>query len=174
MPVAHLIPVEEYLHTDYEPDRDYVDGELEERNLGERDHGDTQGGIYTFLKTQGRRPGVFVFLEQRIQISPTRFRVPDICIVAGERPKEQIFTRPPLAVVEVLSPEDRIQRMQRRVDDYLNFGVRHVWLIDPTSRRGWVCDSNGMHEAKDGMLRTDAEEVALDLPAIFAAIDAEG
>jgi Uma2 family endonuclease len=85
-----------------------------------------------------------------------------------------VFTRPPFVVIEVLSPEDRIQRMQRRVDDYLNFGVRYVWLVDPATRRGWVYDSNGMHEAKDGVLRTDAEEVVLPLPAIFAAIDAEG
>lgn len=174
MSIAHLIPVEEYLRTEYEPDRDYVDGELEERNLGERDHGDTQGGIYTFLKTEGRRPGVFIFLEQRIQISPTRFRVPDVCVVIGERPKEQIFTRPPFVVIEVLSPEDRIQRMQRRVDDYLNFAVRYVWLVDPASRRCWMCDRDGMHEAKDGVLRTDGAEVVLPVPTIFAAIDAEG
>ena len=33
-----LIPIEEYLRTTYHPDRDYVDGEIQERNLGEREH----------------------------------------------------------------------------------------------------------------------------------------
>ena len=35
---ASLISIEEYLSHTYEPDCDYVDGHLEERNLGERDH----------------------------------------------------------------------------------------------------------------------------------------
>ena len=37
-PQPHRIPVEEYLSTSYRPDRDYVDGEIEERNLGEKEH----------------------------------------------------------------------------------------------------------------------------------------
>ncbi len=33
------ISLEEYLRTSYHPDRDYVDGEVQVRNLGEFDHG---------------------------------------------------------------------------------------------------------------------------------------
>ena len=33
-----LIPVEEYLRTVYRPDCDYIDGEVLERNLGEKPH----------------------------------------------------------------------------------------------------------------------------------------
>ena len=33
------VSVEEYLHSAYEPDRELVDGRLEERNVGEFDHG---------------------------------------------------------------------------------------------------------------------------------------
>jgi hypothetical protein len=32
------IPVEEYLRTTYHPDMEYVDGQLVERNVGERRH----------------------------------------------------------------------------------------------------------------------------------------
>ena len=35
---ANLLPLEEYLRSDYQPDREYVDGEIHERNLGEKDH----------------------------------------------------------------------------------------------------------------------------------------
>jgi hypothetical protein len=37
-----LIPIEEYLHTSYHPDREYVDGDIQERNLGEKDHSKLQ------------------------------------------------------------------------------------------------------------------------------------
>ena len=33
-----MVSLEEYLTTAYEPDCDFVDGDLEERNLGEWDH----------------------------------------------------------------------------------------------------------------------------------------
>jgi hypothetical protein len=33
-----LISVEEYLNTSYRPDREYIDGALLERNVGERAH----------------------------------------------------------------------------------------------------------------------------------------
>ena len=39
---ATLISVAEYLTTAYSPDRDYVDGEVVERNLGELDHSSIQ------------------------------------------------------------------------------------------------------------------------------------
>ena len=34
-----LIPVSEYLNTSYRPDCDYKDGEVLERNVGEKPHG---------------------------------------------------------------------------------------------------------------------------------------
>jgi len=38
MPSRTLVSVDEYLHTSYDPDCDYVDGAIVERNVGERDH----------------------------------------------------------------------------------------------------------------------------------------
>ena len=44
---------------------------------------------------------------------------------------EQIITHPPLAVFEVLSPEDRLQRMKRKLEDYRAMGIPEIWVIDP-------------------------------------------
>ena len=35
---AQLLSLEAYLQTSYRPDCDFVDGVLEDRNVGERDH----------------------------------------------------------------------------------------------------------------------------------------
>ena len=173
---AHAVPfvsVEEYLRGDYEPDCDYVDGVLEERHLGERDHGEMELAICTYFKGKGRKPNIRPYLEQRVQVKPTRYRVPDVCLMIGPKPTEQIFTSPPAIVIEVLSPEDRLPRIQRRVDDFLNFGVKRVWLIDPASRRSWEWDRAGMREVPDGLF-IDAElDITLPLSEIFAAIDAD-
>jgi len=42
MATGTLVSVEEYLNTSYSPDCDYVDGEVLERNLGEREHSELQ------------------------------------------------------------------------------------------------------------------------------------
>ena len=169
MGTATLVPVSEYLSTDYSPDCEYVDGELEERNMGERDHGNVQMALSAYLYNRRKQLRIRVFLEQRIQLSPTRFRVPDICVVAGPEPQEQIFTQPPFLCVEILSPEDRMSRMQEKIDDYLGFGVRYVWLVNPQSRRAYVYTSEGMTEVKDGVLRTREPEIAVPLEEVFPA-----
>lgn len=167
---ATLIPVEEYLTTSYEVDCDYVEGELVERNVGERDHGSLQGAIYARFFAGRRESGVYPFLEQRIQISARRFRVADVCLVVGQ-PVEQIFTKPPLVVIEILSPEDRMSRMLARIGDYLDFGVRYVWVIDSVSRRTHAYTQQGSHEVKDGILRTENPDIELRLDEIFRELD---
>jgi Uma2 family endonuclease len=170
---APLVSVEEYLRSDYEPDRDYVDGELVERHLGEREHGETEFAICAYFKGEGKRPGLYAYLETRMRVSPTRYRVPDVCIYLGPKPTDRVFSKAPAVVIEVLSPEDRLQRMRQRVDDYLNFGVNTVWLVDPIARRGWVWDRAGMREQADGVLHDADLNVTLPLPEIFASIDAD-
>lgn len=167
MGTAVLVPVSEYLSTDYSPDCDYLDGELEERNVGAKDHGNVQKRLLLYLSSREEQLGIAVFLEQRVQLSPTRFRVPDICVTLGPEPDEQIFTRPPFLCIEILSPEDRMSRMQDKIDDYLAFGVRYVWLVNPQSRRAQVYAREGMTEVKDGVLRTREPEIAVPLAEVF-------
>jgi hypothetical protein len=49
MAAATQISVDEYLKTTYRPDRDYVDGEVVERNLGEYDHSRPQALVCMYL-----------------------------------------------------------------------------------------------------------------------------
>jgi hypothetical protein len=57
MKAATLISVEEYLRTSYRPDCDYVDGEVLERNVGERDHSKLQREFILYLGTRGTGTG---------------------------------------------------------------------------------------------------------------------
>jgi Uma2 family endonuclease len=171
MESAALISVAEYLRTAYSPDCDYVDGEVQERNLGELDHSDLQGEFIHYFRSRRRQWKVYAYPEQRVQVSPTRFRIPDVCVYVGEAPKDQIFRTPPFICIEVLSPEDRTARFQQRIDDYLAFGVRYVWVIDPATRRAWVHIKDGVHEAKDGVLRTAEPTLTVPLAEIFAGMD---
>ena len=144
-----LISVSEYLKTSYRPDCDYVDGSLEERNWGEHDHAALQAALVLWFGQRQQEWNIEVLPEQRMQISAARFRVPDVCLVSLDQPVEQILTKPPLACIEILSPEDTMRRMQERVEDYRNFGVQNIWILDPGTRKGYDCGASGWLEATE-------------------------
>jgi Uma2 family endonuclease len=164
-----LVSVEEYLHTAYDPDCDYVDGVLVDRNVGEKDHSKAQKRILLYLEERRVRWNIFVIQELRVQVSRTRYRIPDICVVAGPEPDEQILTTPPFLCIEILSPEDRMSRMQQRIDDYLAFGVSYVWVIDPQTRRAWAYTAEVMREVRDGLLRTENPDITVPLQEVFGS-----
>jgi len=166
-----LVSVEEYLHTSYDPDCDYVDGEIVERYVGETDHSDCQGRIYAYFLNRSRQLRVYPLVEERVQVSRARFRIPDVCVVLGPKPAEQILITPPFICVEILSKDDRMAYMQEKIDDYLKFGVRYVWVVDPHTHRAWIYTKDGSHAPKDGILRTENPEIELPLPEIFQALE---
>ena len=166
MAASTQISVEEYLHTVYRPDRDYVDGVVEERNLGERDHSWVQGNLVGFFRARYRQTGIAALPEWRFQIKPTRFRIPDVIVTDG-KPDERILTKPPLLCIEILSPEDTVSRINQRVQEYLTFGVPVVWLIDPVEKRIWIYRSNGMEEAEGGSIALDGTSIEVSFTEIF-------
>jgi Uma2 family endonuclease len=131
-----------------------------------KDHSKLQMAIAAYFYNRRRELGIDVFPEQRIQITPTRYRVPDICVTLGE-PDEQIFTRRPFLCVEILSLEDRAPRMMRKVSDYLRIGVPFIWTIDPKSREAVVYHGGEIHPAGDGLLWTRNPDLELRIAALF-------
>jgi Uma2 family endonuclease len=165
------VSVEEYLSTCYRPGCDYLDGEVRERNVGEYPHNDLQTGLAASFRYRQHDLNIRVVVEQRIQVGPRRFRVPDICVLCRDQPIEPVFTAPPLICIEILSKEDRLREMWERVDDYLNFGVPHVWILDPVLRKAYVCTQSGFQEPADGILRVPETQIGVPLAEIFAELE---
>ena len=164
MGAVTLVPVEEYLSTSYEPDCDYVDGELEDRNAGEKGHAKAQGNLYLHLRTHYRT--LCAFVELRIRVSASRYRIPDICVMLNE-PDEQVPSEPPFLCIEILSPEDRADRIQRKVGDYIKMGVQYIWVIDPRRSEAVIYAATGTHLVENGILRTSDPAIAVPLAEIF-------
>ena len=70
MATATLISVEEYLATSYRPDRELIDGQLVERNLGEYDHSRLQTKVAGWFLNREREWNIRVVVEQRVQVKP--------------------------------------------------------------------------------------------------------
>lgn len=128
-----------YLHETWEPDREFVDGMVLERNLGEKDHAKWQSALIDWLRKWRKSADISVLPELRLQTKPYRFRIPDVMVTDRSAPDEQIITHTPLLCVEILSPEDRIGRLEEKLTEYFEMGVRAVWVIDPRTSTAYQC-----------------------------------
>ena len=150
----------EYLSSDLSPDVDFVDGELVDRNVGDAVHGRLQFRLAGILGRSEHRWRVRGALSLRLRVRPECIRVADVALLTH-------IEAPPLLCVEILSPEDRMTRMQQKIADYLDFGVRAVWVIDPEARTGLVCTTDGMKPAADGILRVPGTPIEVPLNELW-------
>ena len=127
-------PVEVYLSSSYEPDAEYVGGVIEERPMGEWNHADWQAAILEFFRSRRREWNVRAAAELRIQVSAGNFRVPDVTVTDRNLPVEQVITHPPIAVFEILSPEDSLSRMMTKLGEYEQMGIQTILVLDPNGR----------------------------------------
>jgi len=130
------IPVEAYFDGtfEFEPDAEYVDGEIEERPMGEYDHATWQQAIQVWFLQHAKAWNIRVRCELRVRVTPTRYRVPDVVVFDRGNPVEQVLTTPPIAVFEVLSPDDRMSRMLTKLADYERMGIGTIRVIDPKTK----------------------------------------
>jgi Uma2 family endonuclease len=167
MSAATQVSLAEYLSTEYEPDCEYIDGVLEDRNVGKRKHSQLQGLLTSWLLSQPGSQGHDVLVEQRVQISGSRVRIPDICLVAAGD-EDEVIQHPPTLWIEILSPDDRWSRIQRKLIDVLHFGVPVIWIIDPYEREAWMTTSeHGTVKVEDGRLRCEALGLELELEQVL-------
>jgi len=166
-----LIPVSEYLDTAYEPDCDYIDGELQKRNVGESSHGLLQGILITLFNINRRVWNITAGTEIRVQVSARNYRVPDVTVLRRSDPVTPIIQTAPLICIEVLSPEDRISRMAERIADYAHMGVEHIWLIDPISRNAWVATADGSQTHVETEFTVPGTPIRITLADVFAELD---
>jgi Uma2 family endonuclease len=167
MAIATQMTVEEYRNADFDGDPEYVNGDVLDRNVGELDHSWTIRNLMFYFASREATLGVFALPTWTFKLTESHYRVPDFVIVAGSQPDEQILETRPLVCVEVLSPEDRAAPMLRKIADYLNYGVRYVWVLDPQTKQAFAYTGNETREVKDGVLRTENPAIEIPLDQIF-------
>jgi Uma2 family endonuclease len=74
---------------------------------------------------------------------------------------------PPLLWIEILSPEDRPLRVNRKVQAVLEFGVPYVWVIDPETLESDLYTAGKQTPLEDGVLRIPGTEIVVPLAGIF-------
>ena len=139
---------EDLLNTPNDGKYELVDGRIVFMSPAGKPHGDVCVNLILVL-------GAFVKDRQfgKVYESSTGFRlpggnvrVPDVSFEAKGRPGADtggFGDGAPDLAVEVLSPSDRPRQVMDKVGEYLEAGVRLVWVIDPERRSAVVYRSLG-------------------------------
>ena len=157
--------MEEYLSHVWRPDCEFVDGKSVERNGFDYNH----SRLVTILICKSAE--VLMLPSLRMRVASTRVRVPDVCIIRRGGPPEQVVTHPPLAVIEILSEEDRFSATMEKLEDYQRFGIENIWIVDPELRLAYRYTAAGLEGVRDGELTVPGTPIRVVLSEMFAELD---
>lgn len=96
-----------------------------------------------------------------------RVRLDVIVDRACKRPS--VLIEPPLIVIEILSPSDSCTSTQKLATDYENMGVPNIWLIDPETKPGRICEGPIWKEVK--RLEVGGRDIYLALDWLFDRLE---
>jgi Uma2 family endonuclease len=167
MATISRIPMAAYLETTFRPDREYLDGELRERNVGKWEHARVQWLLAHWFGNHEKEWGITGSTEQRVRVSENRVRIPDLVVLTAG-PQPDVLTDPPMLVIEILSPDDTYSDTQERTQDYRAMGVETVWIVDPKTRTGRMCIGTEWIEAT--RLEVKGRPLFVNLPDIFSQL----
>ena len=109
--------------------------------------------------------------ELRIQVSPTRYRIPDVVVFDRSRPIEQMLSHPPIALFEVLSPEDRISRLLVKGADYAQMGVHTIRVIQPATSEIFAYERGALIPVASMQVDLPLSPCSIDWTEIKALLD---
>jgi Uma2 family endonuclease len=148
------LTLEEFLELpETETRYELVNGELVEMPPhSSRIHGSVIGTIAYRLGDYVRKRGAGHVVVQDpfvlpLPEDPERVRIPDVAFISVERggggAVPSWFEGAPDLAVEVLSPSEKSQETQGKVQEYLATGARLVWVIAPEARSATVYRADG-------------------------------
>jgi len=164
MSVATLVSLEEYLNTSYDPDVEYVDGVLEERNVGDWLHSLVQRNVIVALSR--KYPLIYAVPELSSQTRTTRYRLPDVCVLLAA-PKTKFLLDAAFVAIEILSEDDRMTKMLEKLEEYEQKGVPNIWIIDPRLKKMFAYSHGELREVQGDVMATGDPRLELTREEIF-------
>jgi Uma2 family endonuclease len=110
----------------------------------------------------------------RTLIAPgARYRVPDVMLCPVPLPAGKIVTSVPWAVIEILSPDDRLSEQLARFKDYKEIGVRQMVLLDPEELIAYRFENRSLFETRFTSLDLPSGSLPFDTDALFRQLAEE-
>ena len=144
---------EEVLALPDEKQYELTDGELVEKQPMGMEAGWVQLKIGRLIGDYCEEKGLGGWVQVEAPITcfpgdPNKMRRPDVSFIRrgrlpGDRPPKGCASVAPDLAVEVVSPNDLQSEMDRKVQEYLQAGVRRVWVVNPDTRTARIHRPDG-------------------------------
>jgi Uma2 family endonuclease len=167
MTAGTLISLEEYLSTSYSPDKEYCDGVLVERNVGDKAHALLQVALGAYLRRRRKQWQIEAYTELRIRVRPNWYPLPDVCVYTLPAPQERFPSQPPFLWVEILSQDDRMVDVWNKAHELIENGVPNVWIINPNTLESELRTPAGVSQLQDQTLRLADSPIVIPLLAVM-------
>ena len=167
MGVETPLPVEEYLNTSYSPDKEYRDGELVERNVGEKAHARLQALLAAYLHRREKQWGIEVYTALRVRVRENWYPIPDGCVYKLPDFEGRYPSEPPLLWIEILSHDDRMMDVWAKANELVEHGVPCVWIINPNTLESEMKTAAGMVPVPDKTLRIPNSPIVIPLADVL-------
>ncbi len=165
-----LMTIEEYLHTSFRPDCDFVDGHIEERNVGDLLHS-LQVEVAFWFRSRQQDWQVRTMTGLRTRVSESRVRLPDVTVAYDDAAMaDQVRSSAPLIAIEILSPEDRLPRLLARVEEFRRMGTQNIWVLDPEERVAFSYAEAGLKRVEASRMEVADTPIYRDLGVVFAGL----
>ncbi len=143
--------------------------------MGTPGHSALQKILIVHLSAFEKSLQIAVRPECRTRVEETRYRVPDVAVLQRPfRQNERVVLDPPLVVIEILLPDDRMKDTLQRFREYEKFGVRYIVQMDPEDRTTFVFVSGDL--VRRDLTGFDVPErgtILFDSQALLARMDEE-
>ena len=170
-----LVSLDEYLNTAYEPDRDFVDGVLLERNVGTQRHGMLQALLAMFFGQYRKSHRITVFTETRLLVDAAsgRHRIPDFMVLEAPYSQGKVVTDVPAIIIEIKSPDDTFDDVVDRCFDYEQLTVGNIVVMDPDNKRAWLFQQGNLQLLTGATIQLNVGRQVIDFPfsQLFAELD---
>lgn len=158
-PVKELVSLDDYLAMSFDGvDAELIDGEIVEREMPIQPHNFVQRALVLLFERSRQANGTDQYAELRVKLDTDTVFVPDFCVYR-ERVRSPVPTTPPWIVCEIISPSESYSRLFYKLDRYREWGVEHIWVIDPDQRRMNVYKEEGLLRVK----RFEIPEIRLSI-----------
>ena len=170
---AAFVSLDEYLNTSYEPDMEFVDGVLVERNVGTPKHGRLQIIVGSYFEKYRKSHRIYAFGDTRLRVAVGRHRIPDLLVLEPPFQEGKTITDVPVITIEIKSPGDSFDDIVDKCFEYEALGVRNILGVDPDKRRAWLFEQNNLRLLTGNSVPLNLSQTTLDFPfaEMFAELD---
>jgi Uma2 family endonuclease len=146
--------------------------DIEQDNpMPSRNHSRVSQNLSVALDSLSDRYDVYQQLSLKLNGWAT---IPDISVYPkGTLPNDWLSDEdevsvPPLLAIEILSPKQNVQPLIDKIRQYLTYGVKSCWLLEPATRVGSVFPATGGSRGfAEGDLKDEPLGISLPLSGIF-------